>query len=253
MRCFPGPSRSSATGAPKDQRDSKVADLYDHTRNLLRSFYDKRIHTPAILETTTYFQNAPKYIERWKEIRAEALAVAAQIDKVPRFHELMKEQTDISVQDGRDWRMFILRAYGINISQNLERCPTVAALLSQTPEVLSAVISFLAPRKHIPEHRGPFRGILRFHLGLSVPKSLEQIPTAILCINGQDFRLAEGGYLLWDDTYRHEVWNHSDEMRIALLLDVWRTNMPIDAEIISKIVLRLIQFGIQWRGMSYAG
>lgn len=230
-----------------------MANLYDHTSNVLRSFYDHRIETPAILETDSYFQNAPKYVSHWKEIRNEALAIAAQIENVPRFHELMKEQTDISAQDGLDWRMFILKAYGVNFPENLNRCPTVAALLSQTPEVLSAVISFLAPRKHIPEHRGPYRGILRFHLSLVAPKSHDGIPATALFINGQEFRLPDGGYLLWDDTYRHEVLNQCDEMRIALLLDVWRMNMPIDVEIISKIVLRMIQFGIRWRGMAYVG
>ena len=35
--------------------------------------------------------------------------------------------------------------------------------------MLSACLSFVAPGKHIPVHRGPFRGVLRFHLGLIVP------------------------------------------------------------------------------------
>jgi aspartate beta-hydroxylase len=86
------------------------------------------------------------------------------LDRVPRFHDIMPAQADISATDGRDWRMFIMKAYGVAVEKNLQRCPTVAELLDQAPEVVSAVLSFLAPGKHIPEHRGPFRAILRFHL-----------------------------------------------------------------------------------------
>ena len=41
-------------------------------------------------------------------------------------------------------------------------------------------------------------------------------------IDGVPYRLGDGESLLWDDTYPHEVWNRSDRVRIALLLDVWR-------------------------------
>ena len=40
-------------------------------------------------------------------------------------------------------------------------------------------------------------------------------------------RLDDGECLLWDDTYPHEVWNKTDEVRIALLLDVWRPRYAI--------------------------
>ena len=28
----------------------------------------------------------------------------------------------------------------------------------------SAALSFFAPQKHVPEHRGPFRGVIRYYL-----------------------------------------------------------------------------------------
>ena len=81
--------------------------------------------------------------------------------RVPRFYEIMPEQTSISANDMRDWRMFILKAYGAEFPRNMAVCPTLAALVTASRHVLSASISFLAPGKHIPEHRGPFRGVLR--------------------------------------------------------------------------------------------
>jgi aspartate beta-hydroxylase len=226
--------------------------LYDHAVGAVRAIYDRRLKTPPILDPVDYFPNAQRYAGRWTDIRREALAIANGLDTIPRFHDLMPQQTDISATDGRDWRMFIMRAYGVTVDDNLARCPTVAALLHETPEVISAVFSFLAPGKHIPRHRGPFRGILRFHLMLSTPRDEFGAPACELNIDSLPYRLGDGEMLLWDDTFPHEVWNRSNEMRIALLLDVWREHMPADVEILSQALLGVIKIWLKTRGASYS-
>jgi aspartate beta-hydroxylase len=227
--------------------------LYDHACNLIRSIYDNRITAPAVLDTQVYFPNAPRFVDRWQEIRDEALSVARTLHKVPRFHDLMPEQEDISANDGRDWRMFIFKAYGLEVQENLARCSSVASILAPTPEVVSAAFSFLAPHKHIPRHRGPFRGVLRFHLGLSMPRAADGTLGAVLEVDGLEYRLDDGDCMLWDDTYPHEAWNNSDTVRVALLLDVWRRDMPLDMELLSRGLVSLVQVGSRWRGVSYSG
>jgi aspartate beta-hydroxylase len=227
--------------------------FYDSARDVVRSLYDARIDTPAILNTDHYFPAAKDFVAQWREIRKEALAVRETLASVPRFHDLMPEQADISANDGLDWRMFIMRAYGVDIPQNRARCPTVSALLDETPGAMSCVLSFLAPGKHIPKHRGPFRGILRFHLMLTMPRTANGDVAAVLEIDGQPYRLGDGECLLWDDTYPHEVWNRSDEVRIALLLDVWRRDMPYDMELLSRAVVGMVKFGMRFNGVSYSG
>jgi aspartate beta-hydroxylase len=227
--------------------------LYDNARDVVRSVYDARIDTPPILDTDQYFPAAKEFVAKWQDIRREALEVRRDLAKVPRFHELMKEQADISANDGRDWRMFIMRAYGVDVPENLARCPTVKALIEPRPEVMSCALSFLAPGKHIPKHRGPFRGILRFHLILTMPRTDTGEVAAILEIDGKPYRLGDGDCLLWDDTFPHEVWNRSDEVRIALLLDVWRREMPYDMELLSRLVVSMVKLGMKWNGVSYSG
>jgi aspartate beta-hydroxylase len=226
---------------------------YDRTVEIVRSFYDKRIKTPPILPAAQYFPNAKRFTERWDGIRREALMVAAGLNDVPRFHDIMPEQADISANDGRDWRTLIMKAYGVDVPENLRRCPTVASLVAQCPEVVSCLLSFLAPGKHIPVHRGPFRGILRFHLMLSMPNDENGRPACVMDIDGTQYRLADGESLLWDDTYPHEVWNRSDKIRAALLLDVWRPNMPLDLRVLSRTIMAFVQGWMRVRGISYAG
>lgn len=227
-----------------------MAALYDHAADLVRIIYDRRIDGPPVLDTRTSFPNSGKFIAAWREIRAEALGVAANIRSVPRFHEIMKEQADISANDGRDWRMFILKAYGVASPRNMAACPVLASIVASSPDVLSASISFLAPGKRVPSHRGPFRGVLRFYLALSMPLTPDGRPGAVLTVAGREYRLSDGDCMLWDDTYPHAVRNDSEEVRIVLLLDVWRRDMPLDMKIFSRMLVAIIRIGIRFRGLA---
>ncbi len=221
--------------------------LYDLTVSAIKRLYARSITTSAVLDTAAFFPHATSFQSRWQELQAEADQVAANLLKVPRFHELLPSQAPISANDDRDWRMFVLKAYGVPVARNLARCPVLAQLLAEHSEVLSASFSFLAPGKHIPEHHGPFRGIVRFHLGLRVPQDRAGLQGTILRIDGTDHRLGDGDTLLWDDTYRHEVWNRTDELRVALLLDVRRDRLPVPLRVLTRVLVAAIAGGFRWR------
>jgi aspartate beta-hydroxylase len=226
--------------------------FYDQSATLIRHIYDSRIEGPPILDADRYFPEAKVFADAWREIRAEADALVARLHSVPRFHEIMREQTSISANDNRDWRMFILKAYGAEFPRNMAQCPTLTALVTESPDVLSASISFLAPGKHIPLHRGPFRGILRFYLVLSMPLAADGRPAAVLKIAGTEHRLTDGECLLWDDTFPHEVTNDSDEVRTVLLLDVWRRGMPFDMRLLSHLLIFIVRVMARLRGVGGA-
>jgi aspartate beta-hydroxylase len=227
--------------------------LYDQTASVMRRIFDSRIVAPAVLDPGTHFPDADRFVAAWRELRDEALAVAARLQDVPRFHEIMPEQAAISANDARDWRMFILRAYGVEAPRNMAACPTLAGLVASCPDVLSASLSFLAPRKRIPAHRGPFRGVLRFYLVLAMPLAADGKPAAVLRIGDVEYRLAGGDTLLWDDTYEHEVWNTSNELRTALLLDIRRRDMPFDMALLARGVISLVRLAIRLRGLGQSG
>jgi aspartate beta-hydroxylase len=112
---------------------------YNSAVDLIRSVYDRGIKTPPVLDTQRYFPNASIFTERWRDIRDEALSAATELGNVPRFHEIMAAQSDISANDGRDWRVLILKAYGLELPQSLKHCPVIASLLAQAPEAVSCV------------------------------------------------------------------------------------------------------------------
>ena len=222
--------------------------IYDNVVSGVRALYDRRIVGDAVLPQRDFPAGAA-FANAWLPIRAEALVVAQGLRAVPRFHEIMPEQASISAHDGRDWRMYILKAYGVEQPARMAACPRLAAIVRAHPEVLSASFSFLGPHKHIPPHRGPLRGIIRFYMVLAMPLRQDGTPAAVLKVDGVEHRLREGEFLLWDDTFEHEAWNESGELRIVLSLDVWRPAMPADMVLLSRALIRLVKFGISVRGV----
>ncbi len=83
----------------------------------------------------------------------------------------------------------------------------------------TAMFSILSPHKHIPDHSGPYKGIVRYHLGLKVPEPREECR---IRVGDEIATWKEGASLIFDDTYNHEVWNDTDEERVVLFVDVVR-------------------------------
>jgi beta-hydroxylase len=112
-----------------------------------------------------------------------------------------------------------------------------AQLVERIPGMTTAFFSILAPGKHLPDHRGTFKGIVRYHLGLIVPEPREQCRIRI----GDIFcHWREGRSLIFDDTYRHEVWNETDGTRVVLFVD-FRRPLRFPASVANWLIIEAIK------------
>jgi aspartate beta-hydroxylase len=219
--------------------------VYEAATGVLRRVYDRRVDTPPVLDKRRYFPASGAFEAQWRAIRGECLACMGEMDAIPEFHQLMAEQAALSEYGGRYWRLYVLRVYGADHRANQARCPALRRLLKAHPEVTSAAFSILEGGKHIPAHRGPFRGILRFHLPLVIPPSAADRPGNRLRVATTQHLLEEGRGILWDDTYEHEAWNDSPTPRAVLLLDVFRPEMPLGLRLLTWGVVAGV--GLGWR------
>ncbi len=153
----------------------------------------------------------------WKVIREELDEVMEYADALPNFQDISPRQSRIA--NDNLWKTFFFCAFGFKSKQNCDRCPETAKLLEKIPGLKVAFFSILAPGKHIPEHRGKHKGLIRYHLGLKVP---EPRSACRIRIADQIAHWEEGKSLLFDDTYYHEVWNDTDGYRVVLFLDIAR-------------------------------
>jgi ornithine lipid ester-linked acyl 2-hydroxylase len=154
-------------------------------------------------------------------IQAELDEVLSFRDDLPNFQDISVDQASLTDDDG--WKTFFFFGYGFRADANCARCPETAAILEGIPGLTTAFFSILAPRKHIGAHRGPWRGVLRYHLALKVPQPAE---SAGISVGGQIRHWEEGRSLLFDDGYEHHAWNDTDGIRVVLFVDVIRPLRP---------------------------
>lgn len=193
------------------------AALHGVERLVLRS---SQVPTTPFLPLET-FDWIPTLEANWRVIRGELDEVLNYREALPNFQDISIDQTSITNDDG--WKTFFFFAYGFRSDANCQRCPETAKLLDAVPGMTTAFFSILSPHKHIPAHRGPWRGVLRYHLALKVP---EPTAAAGIRVDDQVAHWEEGRSLLFDDGYDHEAWNDTDGVRVVLFADIIRPLRP---------------------------
>jgi len=172
--------------------------------------------------------------ENWKMIRAELDEVMRHRKDLPNFQDISPDQRSLSQDDG--WKTYFFYAYGFRARGNCERCPETARLLKEIPGMKTAFFSILAGGKRLPEHRGPYKGVLRYHLGLMVPQP--EVSCGIR-VADQTRHWQEGKSLVFDDTYRHEAWNETSRDRVVLFMDFVRP-LRFPASLLNWVLLKAI-------------
>lgn len=179
---------------------------------------------PAFYDIDKTYPSLRILDQNYDVIREEMEAVLAYKDRLPRYHDLDARETYISgtVDADKTWKVFMLQCIIGAPKNNQAKCPRTSALLQQIPNVYQAFFSILDPGKSIPAHCGTYRGYLRYHLGLRVPKN--NPPS--MRVKDQIITWEEGRSIFFDDSLNHEVYNKSDDLRVVLIVDVLRP-MPL--------------------------
>jgi aspartyl/asparaginyl beta-hydroxylase (cupin superfamily) len=172
-------------------------------------------------------------------IRSEMESVLPYQNHIPRYHDIARHETYISgtIDPDKNWRVFMLHSNLGDPKDNQAKCPKTTALIAQIPNVYQAFFSILDPGKSIPAHNGDYLGYLRYHLGLKVP--VHNPPS--IRVKDQTYIWQENQSILFDDSWNHEVYNQSDDIRVVLIVDILRP-MPLHLHAmnwaITKILMR---------------
>jgi len=163
---------------------------------------------------TTEFPHLLEIEKNWRQILAEVETVLQQRDAIPGFQEISPDQKKLAT--GTNWRTFFLYGFGTPFAKNSRQAPETTRLIEHAEKLQTAWFSILAPGYHIPHHRGVTKGILRYHLGLIIPKDHEKCRIRV----GEEIRpWRQGQGFVIDDTFDHEVWNDTPEERVILIVD----------------------------------
>jgi aspartyl/asparaginyl beta-hydroxylase (cupin superfamily) len=182
-----------------------------YTNPLQRPAY----YLPGVPARTFYdpveFEWVKPLEEAFPTIKRELLEVLSEEGRG--FKAYMSEQQ----QRLEGWNTFNFFFYGRKFEENCALCPQTTALLESLPRFERDHIMFSAlnPHAHIPPHAGPMNGIVRGHLALLAP------PGCYIRVGSDERTWNEGKVLVFDDSFEHEVWNHSSQVRIVLFMNFW--------------------------------
>ncbi|KFB48520.1 aspartyl/asparaginyl beta-hydroxylase [Anopheles sinensis] len=208
-------------------RNAEALDIYRRgvEKKLFLSLYQRSLYNVVGLrsrpfwtvEQTTYAADLERVRTHWALIRDEGL-------KLLNADGVFVNESE-NLRDRGDWKQFELFSRGSRLERNCARAPLTCRLIEQhLPAARSCKrgqvkFSVMLPGTHVWPHCGPTNCRIRAHLGLNVP-------------DGTYIRVAEktrswenGKWLIFDDSFEHEVWHNGTTTRLVLIIDLWHPDL----------------------------
>ncbi|MEZ5564954.1 MAG: aspartyl/asparaginyl beta-hydroxylase domain-containing protein [Gammaproteobacteria bacterium] len=203
------------------------------------------------LPTTPYFELAlipelEEFAEQTPHIQSELQALLTSNQG---SNEIVFSSPDVAAQNLRGyhgdpgWSGYYFYRHGERRDVNCAACPVSSAALDQLPlcrveahgpEVLFSVFT---PGTHLLPHRGVTNTRVVGHLPLIVPEN------CALRVGGVEHVWQEGRVVVFDDTYEHEAWNRSNEMRVVLIFDLWNPHLTeVERAAVARLVHAIGEF-----------
>lgn len=211
---------------------------YHYFKERLNRFYDGYIDPdtrPTFFDIQQTLPALQKITEHFSIIQTEYQQARAHILQLPQYHEVDPGEVEISQACEKRWNVMMLHLLGYEMTEFHQLFPTTFQLLHEIPGLIQAFFSVLDPGKSIPLHEGPYRGYLRYHLGIQIPRAN---PPSII-VNNQPYTWREGEAVLFDDSWPHEVRNHSHEPRTVLIIDMLRP-LPFIPQLLNRFTTYII-------------
>lgn len=183
----------------------------------LRTSIENKIHErePRAVLDASRFPWCQHLEQKHPQIRAEAERLLQKLDSITNFDDILPGQR--ALVQGANWKTFFLKGLREDIEAHQALCPDTTKALQEIPGLINAFFSILRPGTHIPPHRGPYAGMLRYHLGVIVPQG-----DLGITVDGSTYRWEEGQSLFFDDSFEHEAWNRTQKLRVILFVDFER-------------------------------
>jgi ornithine lipid ester-linked acyl 2-hydroxylase len=219
----------------------------------------------ARAEGAGLFDRAPAFVRDYHDDYPGLAALEAGYPDVKRECEalvaLRHRMVDVENMAGKytsggihaiAWKAFMFKSYRF-VDENCARAPRTTELLRNIPGLYTAFFSVLEGGQYITPHWGYWKGFLRYHLGVIIPKNNEDQACWLrvnsdaadnakhevgLIDRGEKYCWKEGEGVMFDDTFLHDAKNGSNDVRVILWLDI-RRKMPAYLQALNTVVLEI--------------
>lgn len=168
------------------------------------------------VEQTTYVRQLELIRSQWSTIRDEGLQL---LNAAGNFQDEAE-----NLRDKGDWKQFELYARGSRVDKNCAKAPLTCRLVekftaARTCKRGQVKFSVMHPGTHVWPHCGPTNCRIRAHLGLKVPSE------TYIRVAEETRSWKDGQWLIFDDSYEHEVWHNGTGTRLVFILDFWHPDL----------------------------
>jgi aspartate beta-hydroxylase len=200
--------------------------VYPDARQRPTFFYIPGLRPSAYFDRRL-FSWIPAYEESFDAIRRELMELLPSSRGSERvFDSEELEGENLRGHGGApSWNGYYFYRHGLRREDNCAACPATAAALDALPLIRirehgpEVLFSVFTPGTHLLPHRGVTNARVVSHLPLIVPSD------CALRVGGEERAWSEGQTLVFDDTYEHEAWNLSKQVRVVLIADVWNPHL----------------------------
>lgn len=203
-----------------------VQRLNTFIKNLLFNHRDPRMNIYPGLDSQPF--RDPQLFPVTRALQAAIEPICGEIARLTDAAYAPELESDLMTSGA--WDSAMLYERGRKNVRNCSLCPTITRIIDahDTLRTQAGVlyVSKLAPHSHIGAHHGPTNIRTRCHLGVQIPEG-----DCAIRVGNETRRWREGECLVFDDRLEHESWNHTDEPRIVLIVDLWHAQLT-PAEIV---------------------
>ncbi|XP_046440379.1 titin-like isoform X2 [Daphnia pulex] len=186
--------------------------LYNVDRLTGKPWWDK--------ESTTYGHFFDLLEANWRQIRNEGVALLT-LEAPEGFADESEK-----LRDSGDWKQYELFAQGRKNAAHCTKAPVTCTLIENYPPALckrgQVKFSIMHPGTHVWPHTGPTNCRIRAHLGLVVPGGAQ------LRVGNTTDTWEEGKFIIFDDSFEHEVWHKGSSYRLVLIVDLWHPELTAE-------------------------
>ena len=150
--------------------------------------------------------------------------------------------------NAEDWQTLAFKTWGIDVPDNLNKCPSVKKLLNEIPQMVSASVNMLMPNSELALHQGDSDSFYRCHLGISIPATY---PDMAFEVEGEPKSWEEGEILIFLDAKNHRAWNKANKIKIIFVFDIIKDEYLVQKEEICFNVRAFLL--LQWIDSKFKG
>lgn len=128
--------------------------------------------------------------------------------------QIYAHTTSEMLKKDNNYKYINFKIFNKDYPDNINVFPTIKKFLNQFNNIRTCFFSIMKKNKIIPYHRGPYSGVLRYHLPVIVtnPKKCY--------IEVMGTKLFYDKSFIFDDTYPHKFVKLDDSLRVVLICDV---------------------------------